>query len=80
MEHMKQAWAYIVAHKKVSIAVAVVVVVLGGIVLLGGVVLNVVVLVVFSGSSCCPTQPDRVIMRKIPINTIPRPFLLKAFL
>jgi len=28
MEHMKQAWAYIVAHKKVSIAVAVVVVVL----------------------------------------------------
>jgi len=28
MEHMKQAWAYIVAHKKVSIAVAVVIVIL----------------------------------------------------
>jgi len=28
MEHMKQAWSYIVAHKKVSIAVAVVVVIL----------------------------------------------------
>ena len=28
MEHMKTAWSYIVAHKKVSIAVAVVVVVL----------------------------------------------------
>jgi len=28
MEHMKQAWAYIVAHKKASIAVAVVVVIL----------------------------------------------------
>jgi len=28
MDHMKKAWAYIVTHKKVSIAVAVVVVIL----------------------------------------------------
>jgi len=28
MEHMKKAWAYIVAHKRASIAVAVVVVIL----------------------------------------------------